>query len=143
MVGRRLREHGLHSRTVQIKLRYQDFSTITRAHSLDHSTQLDHELFDTARDLFRRNWKPGAKVRLLGVQASSLSAIEGQLNLLDDAKTVKWRDALRAVDGLRDRYGESAVSLANGIPGAFRERTHESLVQRQVKRQKARGKSQK
>src|SRR5258706_11153986 len=52
MVGRRLREHGLHSRTVQIKLRYQDFSTITRAHSLDHSTQLDHELFDTARDLF-------------------------------------------------------------------------------------------
>ena len=143
MVGRRLREHGLHSRTVQIKLRYQDFSTITRAHSLDHSTQLDHELFDTARDLFRRNWKPGAKVRLLGVQASSLSAIEGQLNLLDDAKTVKWRDALRAVDGLRDRYGESAVSLANGIPGAFRERTHESLVQRQVKRQKAKGKSQK
>ncbi len=143
MVGRRLREHGLHSRTVQIKLRYQDFSTITRAHSLDHSTQLDHELFDTARDLFRRNWKPGAKVRLLGVQASSLSAIEGQLNLLDDAKTVRWRDALRAVDGLRDRYGESAVSLANGIPGAFRERTHESLVQRQVKRQKAKGKSQK
>jgi len=82
-------------------------------------------------------------VRLLGVQASSLSGIEGQLNLLDDAKTVKWRDALRAVDGLRDRYGESAVSLANGIPGAFRERTHESLVQRQVKRQKAKGKSQK
>ena len=143
MVGRRLREHGLHSRTVQIKLRYQDFSTITRAHSLDHSTQLDHELFDTARDLFRRNWKPGAKVRLLGVQASSLSAIEGQLNLLDDAKTVKWRDALRAVDGLRDRYGESAVSLANGIPGAFRERTHESLVQRQGKSQKSKGKSQK
>jgi DNA polymerase-4 len=143
MVGRRLREHGLHARTVQIKLRYEDFSTITRAHSLDHSTQLDNELFDTARDLFLGNWKRGAKVRLLGVQASSLSAIEGQLNLLDDEKTVKWRDALRAVDGLRDRYGESAVSLANGIPGAFRERTHESLVQRQVKRQKSKGKSQK
>jgi DNA polymerase-4 len=130
MVGRRLREHGLHARTVQIKLRYSDFSTITRAHSLDHSTQLDNELFDTARDLFRRNWKKGSKVRLLGVQATSLTAIEGQLNLLDDAKTVKWRDALRAVDGLRDRFGESAVSLANGIPGAFRERTHEAMVQK-------------
>ena len=57
MVGRRLREHGLHARTIQLKLRYEDFSTITRAHSLDHSTQLDNELFDTARDLFRRNWK--------------------------------------------------------------------------------------
>lgn len=141
MVGRRLRENGLHSRTVQLKLRYEDFSTITRAHSLDHATQLDHEIFDTARALFRRNWKPGAKVRLLGVQTTSLSAIEGQLNLLDDAKTTKWRDALRAVDGLRDRYGESAVSIANGIPGAFRERTHEALVQRQVKSQKSKGKS--
>ena len=69
-------------------------------------------------------------MRLLGVQATSLTAIEGQLNLLDDAKTVKWRDALRAVDGLRDRFGESAVSLANGIPGAFRERTHEAMVQK-------------
>ncbi len=138
MVGRRLREHGLHSRTVQIKLRYSDFSTITRARSLDHSTQLDNELFDTARDLFRRNWKRGAKVRLLGVQATSLSAIEGQLNLLDDAKTVKWRDALRAVDGLRDRFGESAVSLANGIPGAFRERTHEAMVQREPPRKRTR-----
>ena len=142
MVGRRLREHGLHARTVQIKLRYQDFSTITRAHSLDHATQLDFELFDTARSLFRRNWKPGAKVRLLGVQASTLTAIEGQLSLLDDEKTAKWRDALRAVDGLRDRYGESAVSLANGIPGAFRERTHESLVQKQVKKEKPKGKTQ-
>ena len=130
MVGRRLREHGLHARTIQIKLRYSDFSTITRAHSLDHSTQLDNELFDTARHLFRNNWKKGATVRLLGVQATSLAAIEGQLNLLDDAKTVKWRDALRAVDGLRDRFGESAVSLANGISGAFRERTHEAMVQK-------------
>ena len=69
-------------------------------------------------------------MRLLGVQASTLSAMEGQLNLLDDEKTTKWRDALRAVDGLRDRYGESAVSLANGIPARFRERTHESLVQK-------------
>jgi DNA polymerase-4 len=134
MVGRRLREHGLHARTVQIKLRYSDFSTITRAHSIDHSTQLDNELFDTARDLFRGNWKKGEKVRLLGVQATSLSAMEGQLNLLDDAKTVKWRDALRAVDGLRDRFGESAVSLANGIAGTFRERTHEAMVQRPGKR---------
>ncbi len=130
MVGRRLREQGLHSRTVQLKLRYSDFSTITRAHSLDHYTQLDTELFETARTLFRRNCKHGSKVRLLGVNAGSLSPIEGQLSLLDDAKTVKWRDALRAMDGLRDRFGESAVSLAGATPGSFRERTHEALPQR-------------
>jgi DNA polymerase-4 len=38
MVGRRLREHALHTRTVQLKLRYKDFTTITRARTLDHAT---------------------------------------------------------------------------------------------------------
>src|SRR5215472_14769869 len=45
MVGRRLREHGYHARTVQLKLRYKDFTTITRAHSLPAPTQLDTEIF--------------------------------------------------------------------------------------------------
>jgi DNA polymerase-4 len=53
MVGRRLREHGLHARTIQLKLRYKDFTTITRAHSLPASTQLDTEIFEQARSLFR------------------------------------------------------------------------------------------
>src|SRR5262249_15316920 len=50
MVGRRLREHGLHARTVQLKLRYSDFSTITRAHSMERATQLDTELFEEIRE---------------------------------------------------------------------------------------------
>ena len=70
MVGRRLREHKLQARTLQLKLRYSDFSTITRAHSMPRATHLDTEIFDEVRELFRRNWKPGATVRLLGVQAS-------------------------------------------------------------------------
>ena len=55
--GRRLREHELHARTVQLKLRYSDFTTITRAHSLDHGTQLDTEIFQQVRALFRANRK--------------------------------------------------------------------------------------
>src|SRR5262249_5026888 len=54
MVCRRLREYGLHARTVQLKLRYSDFSTITRAHSFERPTQIDTELLDEARELFRR-----------------------------------------------------------------------------------------
>ena len=60
MVGRRLREYGLHARTLQLKLRYSDFSTITRAHSVERPTQLDTEIFEQARALFLANWKPGA-----------------------------------------------------------------------------------
>jgi len=125
MVGRRLREHGLYSRTIQIKLRYSDFSTFTRARTLPHATQLDTELLREVQALFRRNWT-GKPIRLLGVHAGSLETSEGQLNLLDREKSDRWREALRAVDQLRDKYGESTVSLAAGLKGRLRERPHEN-----------------
>ena len=126
MVGRRLREHGLHARTVQLKLRYSDFSTITRAHSLDHATQLDTEIYQQVRALFRANRKAKSTIRLLGVQASGLVADEGQLSLLSEDKTDRWRKALSAVDQIRDKFGEDSVSLAMGMKGRFRERVHEN-----------------
>ncbi len=126
-VGRRLREHKLYARTIQLKLRYSDFSTITRAHSLDHGTQLDHEIFNAARDLMRDNRKPGSTIRLLGVHASGLEHDEGQMSLLAEPVTERWRKALSAMDQIRDKFGESSVSLASGLTGRFRERVHEAL----------------
>jgi len=126
MVGRRLREHGLHARTIQLKLRYSDFTTLTRAHSLDHATQLDTEIFQQARALFRANCKAKATVRLLGVHASGFESDEGQLSLLSEDNTNRWRKALTAVDRIRDKFGEDSVSLATGLRGRFRERVHEN-----------------
>src|SRR5580658_604182 len=126
MVGRRLREAKLHARTIQLKLRYKDFTTITRAHSLPAPTQLDGEIFEQARTLFRKNWKPGREVRLLGVQASSFEAPGEQINLLEGGRQQRWKDALAAADRLRDKFGESSVTLAAGMRGRFRERTHEN-----------------
>lgn len=126
MVGRRLRESKFHARTVQLKLRYKDFTTITRAHSLPNPTQLDNEIFEQVRGLFRRNWKKGTEVRLLGVQASHFTAQAAQIDLLDGNRQQRWKDALAAADKLRDRFGESTVSLAGGLRGSFRERTHEN-----------------
>jgi DNA polymerase IV len=126
MVGRRLREHGLRARTIQLKLRYKDFSTITRAHSIPRPTDLDTELFEQIRDLFRANWKLGAPVRLLGVHASGWAEDSPQLDLLGDARHERWQQAMAAADKMRDKFGESAVSLAASLRGAFRERTHEN-----------------
>src|SRR5574340_924039 len=126
MVARRLREHGFSARTIQLKLRYKDFTTITRAHSLEAGTQIDTEILEEVRRLFHANWKRGARVRLLGVHASGFGAGEDQMNLLDDGRQDRWKQALSAVDKLRDKYGESAVSLATGLKGGFRERTHEN-----------------
>jgi DNA polymerase-4 len=124
-VGRRLREHALHARTVQLKLRYKDFTTFTRARTIDHATQLDTELHREARALFEKNWT-GKAVRLLGVQASSLEPQGDQMSLLEPERDQRWRKALSAADQVRDRFGESAVSLAAGLKGAFRERVHEN-----------------
>ncbi len=126
MVGRRLREARLHARTVQLKLRFEDFSTITRAHSLASATQVDTEIYETARALFRANWRAGQRVRLLGVHTSGFESGEGQLNLLDGGRHQRWVQALTTADRLRDKYGDSAISLASGMKGGFRERTHEN-----------------
>jgi DNA polymerase IV len=126
MVGRRLREANFHARTIQLKLRYKDFTTITRAHTLPTPTQLDTEIFEQIRTLFRKNWKPDSQVRLLGVQTSSFTTQPDQISLLEGTRQQRWKDALAAADRLRDKFGESSVSLAAGMRGGFRERTHEN-----------------
>jgi DNA polymerase-4 len=127
MVGRRLREQGFFARTLQLKLRYSDFTTITRAHSLPQPTQLDTEVYEQIHALFHKNWKSGRAVRLLGVQASSFGAGEaGQIDFLESDRKERWKNALAAADKMRDKFGESSVSLATGLRGRFRERTHEN-----------------
>jgi DNA polymerase-4 len=126
MVGRRLRESQFYARTIQLKLRYKDFTTLTRAHTLPSPTQLDTEIFEEVRALFRKNWKKGVAVRLLGVQASSFTSQPDQINLLDGNRQQRWKDALAAADRLRDKFGESSVGLAGGMRGSFRERIHEN-----------------
>jgi DNA polymerase-4 len=127
MVCRRLRESGLHARRVQLKLRYTDFSTITRARTLEHTTQLDSEVFHVIRELFRTNWQKGRTIRLLGVQTAMFGDAEPQLTLLDEQQgDERMRKALSAADRLRDKFGEGAVSLASGMTAKFRERTHDN-----------------
>jgi len=125
MVARRLRDHKLFARTLQIKLRYSDFSTYTRSRTLDHATQIDTELAEAARELFHKAWT-GKPIRLLGVYAQQLEGGEGQTNLLEENRTERWRKTLEAVDKIRDKYGDTTVSLAAGLKAGFRARVHEN-----------------
>jgi DNA polymerase IV len=126
MVGRRLREQQLHARTLQLKLRYKDFTTIMRARTLDGPTQLDNIIFGEMRRLFHAHWRKGSEVRLLGVQASSFAEQSAQADFLKDQSLDKWQQALSAVDWVRDRFGERSITLGTGMKGGFRERTHEN-----------------
>ncbi len=102
-----------------------DFSTFTRARTLDRASQIDSELAAAARELFHKAWN-GRAIRLLGVYAQSLEAGEGQTNLLEEDKTERWRKTLQAVDRMRDKYGDGSVSLAAGLTAGFRARVHEN-----------------
>lgn len=124
MVADRLRQYQFYARTVSIKLRYSDFSTLTRAKTLREPTSVDREIGDMARTLFRSAWKKNAKVRLLGVAVSGLTREQGQGMLFDDGR---WNKTLFAVDELRRKFGPDAVSLARGLKSKFRERTHEAM----------------
>ncbi len=126
LAARRLREHRLFGRTVQLKIRYSDFTTITRARTLDSPTGLDSVILQAIRELFRKNRQSGRPIRLLGVQIGSLEESEGQLPLIDKEHRQRWSRALQAADALRDRFGESAVGLAAAMRHGRRERVHEN-----------------
>ena len=110
-VGRRLRQHKLRARTVQIKVRFDDFHTITRSRSLKEPTDITSELWGLVSELFStsraRDPRP---VRLLGMGASSLDdCVVLQQDLFDgDAKTKQGKiDSV--MDSVTERFGKRAV----------------------------------
>jgi DNA polymerase IV len=113
-VGRELRAEGYAGRTVTLKLRFADFSTITRAHS-DDPTQDGLAIFRRVESLLARVRLVQA-VRLIGLSVSGLGpAGTGQLSLLGPDVLRRERLA-RAVDRIATRFGENTVRPATLIP---------------------------
>jgi DNA polymerase IV len=109
-VGSRLREDGYRTRTVTLKVRLANFTTLTRSRTTDPPTDVGAEINAIAAELFRA--LPGARrrVRLLGVGATGLvPAGEEQLALL---RGERWGDVERAVDRIEKRFGRGAAMPA-------------------------------
>jgi len=115
-VGYRLRKKGLKGRTVHLKLRYENFSTITRNKTLPEAIDNTEQIFTTVKSLFEKNYQPNRKVRLLGVGISGFGETEGgvQLSLFDRKKDSSSRlDALQ--DTLVERFGKGAARRAESL----------------------------
>lgn len=106
-VGWRLRHKKLSGRTVTVKVKYADFKTITRSCSVEGTLCWDEEIFKLADDIFRQiDLRKG--VRLLGVAISNLLP-GGDTGDLGFQETVKLQQRNRAVDALKDKYGEKII----------------------------------
>jgi DNA polymerase-4 len=116
-VGSRLRRHDLAARTLQLKLRYEGFETLTRQAPLPHPTREATTLYDTAVTLLRGTLVEGRAVRLIGMTAISLTDAQ-QLTLFDAADRT---DRLtHSIDVVRERFGERAITRAR----LLKERPH-------------------
>jgi DNA polymerase-4 len=110
-VARELRAGGYAGRSVTLKLRFADFSTITRSHSTD-PTQDGLRIYEEARALLDRV-RLVQPVRLIGLSMSALGPAEhGQLSLLD-ANAVRRERLARSLDRLAGRFGDDAVGPAS------------------------------
>jgi DNA polymerase-4 len=109
-VAWRLRRAGRLARTVSLKLRFPDFTTLSRDATLPEPTIAGLVIYEQARALLARANPRGRKVRLVGCGVSNLTA-ERQLNLFEEGPQRAER-AERAMDELRSRFGFGAVRRA-------------------------------
>ncbi len=117
-VAGQLRDEHLVARTVTLKLRHDDFLTVTRRHTFETATDLDAELYGAARDLFRAAFA-GARernrgVRLIGISATNLG-VAAEADLFEPTARRRLRDLSHAVDRLREKYGFSAVTPGSAL----------------------------
>lgn len=113
-VARRLRVNNYWGRTISVKVRSSDFKTITRDKTLIHPTDQARVIYDAAKRLVPREYGPKIKIRLLGVRVSQLEKkyCGNQLDLIEDIHNNKMNLTSKAVDIIRDRFGESVIRLA-------------------------------
>ena len=94
--------------TVKIKLRWSDFTTLTRQVTLNQPTDLDGDIYAAAGRLFDQTWPPGKRVRLVGVGVTGFDTPAYQLGLWDALPEEEHR-LQDTLDELRDRFGRGAI----------------------------------
>ena len=107
-VGRRLRKNNLAGTTVKLKIRWPDFTTLTRQVTLPGTTNQGSEIAETALGLLRKVRKSGQAVRLIGVGVSGLGEPMRQLELWG-TDSEKERKLQAVVDELREKFGDNAI----------------------------------
>ena len=114
-VAGQLRDEQILARTVTMKLRHDDFRTVTRRQTLETATDLDAELYRAARDLFRAAFEEVRRrdrgVRLIGIAATNLGTA-AEPDLFEPPERGRLRQLTAAVDKVRGKFGFNSVTAA-------------------------------
>lgn len=110
-----LREHGMETRCVTLKVRYADFKTNTFAHTLREPTCLDTDIVEVLHTLVPKAKERRARIRLIGVALTSLTYNQHQLRLFGGKRSEKWERVLEGVDHIRDKHGFESIRTAKSM----------------------------
>jgi len=117
--ARRLRTAQMSGRTVVLKVRFSDFTTISRSKTLPQATDMTREVYSCARALYDALHLERARIRLVGVRVEGLVQASGQhRQLLLDERPQGWREAEQATDRAVARFGAHSVQPASLLDGA-------------------------
>ena len=111
MVAVRLRRAQLTGRTIVLKLRFGDFSTITRSRTLAEPTDLGRRIYEEVLEVYEAAGKQHEGIRLVGVRVEQLSEDGAQASLWDDDED--WREAESVMDAVTARFGKNLISPAS------------------------------
>lgn len=114
-VARRLRAKDLQGTTIRLKLRLDDFTTLTRQIAIPTQTSDETIISTQAIRLLSQVWDRHQPVRLIGVGVSSLRGMEQQLSLFDTPDKSRSPRIIRLMDQLQQQYGEAALRRARDI----------------------------
>ena len=115
----RLRQHDLFGRTVQIKLRFADFSTITRSHTLPEATQQTKQLWQAVMALFDKAMQSESRrLRLVGVGVSGLidtaQRPQVQTDMFEQTQDTRQAQLDEVTDAIKSRFGSSGIRRGTG-----------------------------
>ena len=114
-VGADLRQRGKRARCITLKLRYADFTTITRRHTLAQTTDSDQTIFDTGLGLLNKALSEERQaVRLIGIGVSELVEAGKQLDMLDTSAR-RQEQLNKAIDRIRKKYGFTAIQTGRTL----------------------------
>lgn len=115
-IGRELRGIGKKGLTVTLKIKFRDFSSITRSRTLPRPTDMTAEIYDAARELLAAEKLP-QPVRLIGTGVSNFRLVQAELPLMPDPDRKRSRKIDETMDRIRDRFGSKSILRAEAAVG--------------------------